>query len=218
MKDVKKLLEFRNARKKKKPNFLRQDAHKVKRLKKHWRSSKGLDSKMRRGLGSYRKEPSPGYGSPKLVRGLTRAGLREVLVFNVHDLSKITKDDIVVISGNIGTRKKIEILKKIKELKLKVKNFKDVDGFLKKIEEKEAQKKKEKETKKEKKKKAKEEALKKAETKKKEAETKEEKEEAEEKKEKDVLLHEKIEKKHEPKETKEAKRNPRPQKIEGNVR
>lgn len=218
MKEIKKLLEFRNARKKKKPNFLRQDAHKVKRLKNHWRSSKGLDSKMRRGLGSYRKEPSLGYGSPKLVKGLTRDGFREVIVYNVHDLAKITKDDIVVISGTVGIRKKIEILKKVKELKLKIKNFKDVDGFLKKVEEKEAQKKKEKETKKEKKKKSKEEALKKAESKKKETETKEEKEEEEDKKEREVLLHEKIEKKHEPKETKEAKRNPRPQKIEGNVR
>lgn len=212
---MKELVELRNARKKKKPTFLRQDGHKLDKLSKKWIKPKGLDSKMRRGLKGYRVSPSPGYSSPRLVKGLARDGLREIIVYNVHDLSKIGKNDIAVIGGSVGTRKKVEIIKKAKEMKLNIRNVKDTDAFIKKVDDKLAHNKKEKETRKERKKKAKEEALKKKEKEKKE-ETKEEKTEEEKKEKQEVLKKEKIEKKHEVKESKEAKQVIRPQRMDGN--
>ena len=47
MAETKKLLELRKKIKGKKPNFIRQDAHKHKRLARKWRKPKGIQSKMR---------------------------------------------------------------------------------------------------------------------------------------------------------------------------
>tara|TARA_Y100000310_G_scaffold159627_1_gene159232 strand:- start:7212 stop:7838 length:627 start_codon:yes stop_codon:yes gene_type:complete len=176
---MKKLLEIRKRLKSKKPNFLRQDAHKLKKLKQNWRRSKGIHSKMRLKLRSYRKAPSVGYSSPKEVRGLNRDGLKEILVHNLKDLNKVKENNIIVLASNVGLKKRLDILNKIKELNLKVSNIKDIDQFLKKIDE---LLKKKKETTKEREKKkqeSKEEAVKKAEEKDKKdsKETKDSKEE-----------------------------------------
>ncbi len=162
---MKELLNVRKELKKKKPTFLRQDAHKVKRLKKNWRRPKGRHSKMRLRFGGYRKLPAVGYSSPKKVRGLTREGFKEIIVNNIKDLDRINENSVAVIGSTVGLKKRLEILKKIKELKLKC-NFKDIDGFIKKamenIEKKKALAKKKIELKE----KAKKEALKKVEQKK----------------------------------------------------
>jgi len=188
MKDAKKALELRNAMKKKKPVFLKQDAHKKSKLKKNWRQPRGRHSKIRLKLKSYKKQPSMGYSSPRIVRGLNPKGFKEVHVYNLADLSKIQKDEVILIGRTIGLKKKLEILKKIKESKdMTVSNVKDIDKFIKEAEERLSSKKKESDKKEEEKKKSKEEALKKAEEKKKEEEkkTEEEKKEEGEKKEKE---------------------------------
>ena len=118
---------------KKKKKFLRQDAHKIKRLKKIWRKPKGMDNKMRLGLKGHRRGPAIGYGKPKYMKGLV-GGLKKVLVNNVKDLEKITENDGIIISSKIGLKKRITILNKIKQLKLKVLNI-DIEKFLKKAEE-----------------------------------------------------------------------------------
>ena len=56
--EKKDLLEFRKKIKAKKPNFIRQDAHKKGEIKKKWRRPKGLQSKMRLHKRGYRKSPS----------------------------------------------------------------------------------------------------------------------------------------------------------------
>lgn len=126
------LLQIRKKLKKKKPNFLRQDAHKIKRLAKKWRKSKGLDSKIRRRLRGYRKSPSIGYSSPKKVRGLTKDGKKVIIVHNLKDLQK---DTDIIISKKVGIKKKIEIIKKAQELGINIINIKNTNTFLKKIEE-----------------------------------------------------------------------------------
>jgi large subunit ribosomal protein L32e len=182
---MKELLEVRRKLKKKKPEFLRQDAHKVKKLEKKWRQPKGRHSKMRYKLRSYRKQPSIGYSSPKAVRGLDSKGRIEFRVENINDLEKIKNNEVIVIGSTVGAKKKVAILKKIQEKKLIVKNVKNIEEFIKQIEER-LKKKKEETTKKEKeKKKSKEEALKKAEEKKKEEGKKTEEEKEKEKEEKD---------------------------------
>jgi len=129
------LLELRNEAKARKPDFLRQDAHRVRKLKKRWIRPKGRHSKMRFGLRGYRKSPSIGYSSPMEVKYLNMYGEKEILVNNLADLNKITKEnEVVLISSNLGLRKRLEILKKAKELNLKVSNLKNIDSFINNIE------------------------------------------------------------------------------------
>jgi len=185
---MKELVKLRRNVKAKKPKFLRQEAHKIKKLDNKWRKPKGLDSKMRRGLRGYRRVARIGYGSPKKVSGLNADGFKEARVRNLADLSNVKEGYIVVISGRVGLRKKVELLKEIEKLKFKVSNVDDIKKFLKDAEGRLKKKKKEADEKEEKKKKSKEESLKKAdEAKKKEEEKSEEdKKEDEETKEKKV--------------------------------
>jgi len=189
-------IEIRNKMKKKKPTFVRQDAHKKKRLAQNWRKPRGIDSKLRLQLKGKGKIVKPGYKSPKEVRGMNREGLLEVLICNVQDLQKIKEGMIGIVSSTVGARKKIEILKEAKKANIKLANCDD--KFIEKTEaakkEKEEIKKKKEAKKAEKKKqaKAKEEEKKAAEEKKSESSEKKEdkevtKDEAE-KKEKDKLL------------------------------
>tara|TARA_Y100000310_G_scaffold344294_1_gene456255 strand:+ start:889 stop:1470 length:582 start_codon:yes stop_codon:yes gene_type:complete len=139
---MKKLLEKRNEQKAKKPTFLRQDAHKVKRVPSNWRQPKGKDSKMRKKQGGKRRMPSMGFSSPRKVRGLDKLGFVEVLVKNVNELNSIDPKTQIVVLGRIGTRKRVEVLKKCDEMKLKVTNVKDIKAYLAEVDKKIAEKKK----------------------------------------------------------------------------
>jgi large subunit ribosomal protein L32e len=146
MKEVKELLKIRKELKKKKPDFMRQDAHKKKRLKTSWRRSRGSQSKMRLELKGYRRNIEIGWGSPKAVYGLSKEGLKKVIVNNVNDLKKIdSKKEGAVISGSVGLRKKLEIVKEAETLKIKILNIKDPQKFIKDSEESRAKEKQEKE-------------------------------------------------------------------------
>lgn len=169
---MKKLLELRKAKKAKKPNFYRSDWQKL--GDKRWRAPRGMHSKLRRKFRGKVKQPSIGFSSPKLVKGLNRQGLREIIISNLKDLQKITKENAIIISSKVGVKKKLELIKKILELKLSISNLKNPEKFIKDVEEKTKKKKAEKKSKEEKKKKEKEKIEKKA--KEKEEVPKEEKE------------------------------------------
>lgn len=175
MTDKKKLLEQRNAAKRKKPKFLRQCKYLKLKLKGKWRSARGLQSKMRKKLKGHRKTPSMGYGSPAPVKGLSRTGYRPVLVENPSQLAKIDKNIEAVLISSAGARKKVEIIKKAVSMGLQILNLKNPAEYLSRIEESLRHKKAEKEIKKTEKEKKKKELEKKAEEKKKkESETIEE--------------------------------------------
>ena len=178
------LLELRNKMKNKKPVFIRQDNPKRKKLNYKWRKPKGIHSKIRHHFKGRRKMPSPGYKSPAAVKGLHSTGLEIIRVFSADEVPKIKKESQgIVVSGNAGKRKKLEILRKAKELNVQVLNLK-IDEAIQKIEEFLSSKtkgKKEAKTKEEKKEKQKA----------KEPISEEEKKEAE-KKEKDKLLTKKV--------------------------
>ena len=178
-----KLLQLRNTWEKKKPTFIRQDAQKAIRLKNkhHWRKPEGMHSKMRKKLRSVRRQPSIGFSSPRAVRFLTTEGYKVIMVQNVAQLASITEP--ITISGTVGLRKKIEIVKKAKEKKLKVLNVKDLDKFLADAEAQLKQRKEATKSKLSSKQQKKQELIKKAEEKEKEAK-KEQKEETPEEKEK----------------------------------
>src|SRR3989344_4510919 len=136
-----KLLKIKEQLKKSRPNFIRQD-YQVKRLKKVWRAPKGIHSKLRRKFKGHIKQPVIGYRSPKQVRFLTKEGLKQILVKNLNDLKNINSKDSILIIANLGLRKKLELLKKIKELKFRVSNIHDIDDFIKTAEGKLAERKK----------------------------------------------------------------------------
>lgn len=162
-----KSLELRKKLKSKKPKFLRQDAHKKSKLKNVWRAPKGRQSKMRLKKKGKRKQPSIGYSSPKEVRGLSPEGLKPIMITNINDLNKIKEKEGIILSGKIGAKKKLEIIKKIQELKLTLLNI-NAEDYIKKIQEKLEKKKQTKKEKLTKKEKIKKEKPKKPEEKKKE--------------------------------------------------
>lgn len=162
--------------KRKRPSFVRQDFHK-KRLKKRWVKPRGLHSKVRLGKKGHPKKVSSGYGSPKKVRGLSREGLKIIMIHNENELKNIDKEkEGIIVSGKVGLKNKIALLKKAKERGIKVLNL-NVDQYIK-TKEDEIKKKREEKKKKDGKKKEKKEE-------KKEKDKLEEKLSDEEKKEKD---------------------------------
>ncbi len=118
------LLRLRFKLKMKKPDFIRQEAHRHKRLGEKWRRPKGRHSKMRL---KWKEKPPVveiGYRSPKAVRGLHPSRLEDVLVYNVKDLEKLNPETQGArIASTVGKRKKIEIIKRAKELGIRILNI-----------------------------------------------------------------------------------------------
>lgn len=131
---INELLELRNKIKEKKPNFIRQDYQRRKRLgrKLKWRKPKGIHSKIRHKFKGRRKMPSPGYKTPVEVRFLHSSGSKIVHVHSAQDIEKIENEG-VVISKTVGMKKRLEILKKAKELNAAVLNL-NADELIRKIE------------------------------------------------------------------------------------
>jgi len=119
------LLELRNKIKEKKPDFIRQDYQRRKRLarKLKWKKPKGIHSKIRHHFKGRRKMPSPGYKSPLRVRGLSTFGLKIVRVASVAELQKMQKNEGAIIPKSVGMKKRLEILKKAREINAAVLNF-----------------------------------------------------------------------------------------------
>jgi len=100
---------------KKKPKFARENAHrKVRVKKKGWRRPRGTDSKQRVGKKHQPKKPNIGYGTKKKEK--------EILVANMNELEKQKKGAKVKIKSAVGKKKRIELIAKAKELKIKILN------------------------------------------------------------------------------------------------
>jgi large subunit ribosomal protein L32e len=156
-----------------KPKFKRRQFL-LKKLKDKWRKPKGLHNKLR-----LRKK-----GKGKVVRigyGTSNKNKEIMLIKNIQELENAKKE--IIISSGIGLKKKLEIIKKSKEMKLNILNIKDVDKFVQDKEKMRGEKKEEKT----KRKKKKEEKSKKEEIKKKEGLSKEDKEKKEKEERKQVL-------------------------------
>ncbi len=148
---LKELLEKRKLIKRKKPDFIRSGAHKKKGLERKWIRPKGLQSKLRLRRKGRRKVVTPGYGSPRAVRGKENQG-KEVVLLRSPRLDSIDpKTQAIIISSSIGKRKKIAILKETLEKGIYVINIRDPQLFINKTEEDMKKKKEEKEARKKKK-------------------------------------------------------------------
>ncbi|MEM3001087.1 MAG: 50S ribosomal protein L32e [Candidatus Nitrosocaldus sp.] len=119
----KELLELRRAVKARKPEFVRQESWRYKRVKENWRKPKGIDSKMRLQVKGWPKIVKVGYRGPRVARYLHPSGYRDVLVHNVEELSRLDASrDAARIASTVGARKRAAILSKAKELGIKVLN------------------------------------------------------------------------------------------------
>lgn len=106
------------------PEFLRQEWHKRKRLQNvKWRKPQGDQSKMRQHYRYRMNVVSIGFGSPKAARYLHPSGFREVMVHNVKDLAKIHPDvEAARVGHSVGYKKRLAIEEKADELKIRVLN------------------------------------------------------------------------------------------------
>ena len=192
MSGLEEMMKAREAKKRRKPVFVRQDAHKKAKLGWKWRKPKGMHSKMRLHKRGKRRCVQIGWGSPKKVINFDKSGLRIKMVSSIKDMDAVIKNEEgIIISKRVGMRKKIGLLKKAQEKELAVLNVRDIPNYLKEAEDS-IKKKKE----------LKEKTKKEGERKKKESKTKkeggiekvmnEEEKKKEEKKEKDELLTKKI--------------------------
>jgi large subunit ribosomal protein L32e len=142
---AKKALELRERVKKRKPNFVRQESWRYKRLKESWRRPRGLDNKMRRKIKGWPPTVNVGYRGPKVARGLHPSGYKEVLVYNTKDLAEIDpKTQAIKIAHAVGKRKRTKILVEARKKKITILNLKEVKEV---VEEKKLTEEKEKEEK-----------------------------------------------------------------------
>jgi len=163
---MKKALELRKKLKAKKPTFLRTDSNR-KNYKNKWRKPRGLHNKRRLGFAGHQKNPSQGYRSPKLVRGLHKTGLELIKITNLKDLQTVDPSKhILEISATVGAKNKIKILEECKAKNFQVTNVKDIEKFIKETNIQLESKKKKRQKKIQEKKKSKADAVKKAEKKK----------------------------------------------------
>lgn len=116
-------LKLRLKIKRSKPDFVRKRGGVYKRLGLKWRRPKGIHSQLRKHKREAGNIPKSGYGSPRTVKGLHPSGFEEVRVFNMNDVSKINpQKQACRIASTVGKKKKIEIMKKAEEMKVKVLN------------------------------------------------------------------------------------------------
>lgn len=142
---------------------MRQEFDRGTKLEHKWVKPRGRTNKMRSGLRGQKAMPSIGYSSPRAVKGFLPNGEKFVMVLNVNDLIKITKDYVAVVGANVGAKKKIQIIEAAKAKGIKIHNIKDADKFADKVKKLKEENKKHTVEKKTKKEKMKEEAEKKVE-------------------------------------------------------
>ena len=128
------LLEIRRRKKAKKPDFIKQDAHKKKRVSVKWRKPRGMDSKMRQHFRGYRTSISKGWKSPAEVRGLHPSGLMPVRISAPSQLDSMDpKKDGVMLGSTVGKKKRMDIIRKAKEKGLRILNIKDAEAYVKSV-------------------------------------------------------------------------------------
>ena len=102
---------------------------KKRKKKQVWRKPKGRDNKMREKRRGWPAVVSIGYKKGKSEKKNFK------IIRNLKDLTDIGKNEIAII-GSIGKRKKIDVVKKAKEMKISIKNI-NIEKFLKKFQKEE---------------------------------------------------------------------------------
>jgi large subunit ribosomal protein L32e len=119
----KELLQLRKKIADKRPDFVRQESWRYKKLSSNWRKPKGKDNKMRKQVSGVPRLVKVGYKGPRKSRGLHPSGYKDILVFNTKDLAKIDpRKDAVRIAHGVGNKKRIDIVTEATKLKMKILN------------------------------------------------------------------------------------------------
>lgn len=117
------LLELRKRVKANKPDFVRQESWRYKRVKPNWRRPKGIDSKMRKQKKGWPKIVKVGYRGPRASRYLHPSGYYDKLVHNVNELKLLDPEkDAARIARTVGKRKRSGIIEQAREMNIKVLN------------------------------------------------------------------------------------------------
>lgn len=109
------------------PKFLRTDWTRHSRLGKNrkklqvWRRARGKHSKIRRKRMGYPVMPTVGYMTERKDSGKID-GLTPILVHNLAELSLANKNSIVILA-RVGAKKKLDLIKKAEEMKLRIHNL-----------------------------------------------------------------------------------------------
>lgn len=122
--EKKRLLAVRRKSSQRRPNFVRPESWRYKRLHTPWRRARGIDNKVRRQKKGWPQSPKVGYRSPRAVRTFHPSGLKEVLVHSVKNLSSINPDtEVIRIGGNVGARTRAVIIPAADRLGIRVLNL-----------------------------------------------------------------------------------------------
>lgn len=117
------LFRLAQAKKKRKPKFRHEQAHRWVRISDRWRKVRGIDSATREKRKGRIAMVSAGYRSPKAVRGLHPSGYVEALVFRPTDLETLDPDvHAVRIASTVGMRKRQVILDKAESQMFRILN------------------------------------------------------------------------------------------------
>ncbi len=117
------LLQQRNNSKRRKPPFVQRESNFTAGVKARWRYPQGRHSAIRQVHRGRQPMPTPGYGSPKAVKGLHPSGLEIVLIHTIPELEKINAAvQGVVIANSVGMKKRLSLLQLAQAKKITVFN------------------------------------------------------------------------------------------------
>ncbi len=115
MNDIARLRKVKELLNKKRPNFLRQDAHKKKRLAQVWRNPQGIQGKVKKAIKGHRPMVKVGWRSPKILRGESRSGERPEIIQSITQIDALPQKSSIIIGRTVGLRKRILIFEKAKK-------------------------------------------------------------------------------------------------------
>ncbi|MFW9848129.1 MAG: 50S ribosomal protein L32e [Candidatus Thorarchaeota archaeon] len=117
------LFSVAQAKKKRKPSFRHEQAHRWIRVSDSWRKVRGIDSATRVKSKGRIAMVSAGYRSPKAVRGLHPSGYEEAMVSRPSDLDGLDPNTHAIrIASTVGMKKRQDILDKAEMGMFKVLN------------------------------------------------------------------------------------------------
>jgi len=120
---LKALVEKRREIAEARPKFVRQESWRYARLHPEWRKPKGVDNKVRRQDKGWPPLVKVGYRGPSESRGLHPSGHHESLVHREADLEGLVPGrDVARIGSTVGAKKREAILRRAKDLGLRVLN------------------------------------------------------------------------------------------------
>ena len=120
-------LDLRNKAKKRKPEFIIKEFGHYPRIERKWRFPGGRHSPRRQYHQGKGPLPTPGYGSPRAVRGLHSSGLAKVVVHTIRELQTLDpRTQGAVIGSTVGAKKRLTLIAYAAEKKIRVLNIKDL--------------------------------------------------------------------------------------------